>query len=101
MRPAVPQVAEDLYDELGVTQPADEQLGWPFLILMAGAAAAMGELPTVVRDTDTHPGWATLLDPTVAPAWALPWLAQFAGVRLTEGLTEDQQRTQITSPPAF
>lgn len=100
-RPVVPDVADQLYDELGVTQPADEQLGWPFLIFLAGVAGAMGELPAIVRDTDSGPGWSAVLDPARCPAWALPWLAQFAGVKLTEGTSEAEQRARITSPPAF
>jgi hypothetical protein len=100
-RPTVPDVAEQLYDELGVSQPADESLDWPFLILLAGIASAMGELPSIVRDTDDGPGWSAVLDPPRAPVWALPWLAQFAGVRLTPGLTDDEHRAEITSPPAF
>jgi tail protein P2 I len=100
-RPTVPDLTEQLYEELAVTQPADESLGWPFLILLAGIAAAMGELPELMRDTDDGPGWSAVLDPTRAPGWSLPWLAQFAGVRLTPGIAEADQRAEITAPPAF
>jgi hypothetical protein len=55
----------------------------------------------VLRNPRTILGWTRLLDPERCPGWALPWLAQFAGVKLTTGLTEAQQREQITSPPAF
>jgi hypothetical protein len=86
-RPDVPAVTEDR--------------GWPFLIFLAGLGAAFGELHDVVRDTDDGPGWSPLLDPARCPAWALPWLAQFAGVTLTPGLSEQEWRDEITSPPAF
>jgi hypothetical protein len=99
--PAVPAVAESWYDELKVTQPADEQLGWPFLIFLSGLAAAFGELHDLVRDTDNGPGWSPALDPARAPVFALPWLAQFAGVTLTPGADEAEWRDEITSPPAF
>jgi hypothetical protein len=100
-RPAVPAVTDTWYDELGVSQPADEHLGWPFLIFLAGLGAAFGPLHDIVRDTDEGPGWSSVMDPTRCPGWALPWLAQFAGVNLTPGLSEDEWRAQITSPPAF
>lgn len=100
-RPVVPAVAESWYDELAVSQPADEQFDWPFLRFLAGLAAAFGELHDIVRDTDEGPGWSSVLDPVRAPEWALPWTALFAGVTLTPGLSEAQRRDEITSPPAF
>lgn len=100
-RPAVPAVTEALYDELHVAQPGDDQRGWPLLILLGAIGHAFGPLHDLVRDTDDGPGWSAALDPARAPSWALPWLAQFAGVRLTDGLAEAQQRAQITDPPAF
>lgn len=100
-RPAVPTVSETWNTELAVSQPGDEARGWPFLIFLGGLGAAFGEVHDLVRDTDAGPGWSALLDPARCPAWALPWLAQFAGVKLTPGLSEAEQREQITSPPAF
>jgi hypothetical protein len=100
-RPVVPAVSELLYDELGVTQPGDDTRDWPFLIFLGAVGHALGELHDLVRDTPDGSGWSALLDPDRCPAWALPWLAQFAGVRLTPGLTDSEWRAQITSPPAF
>lgn len=100
-RPTVPAVAEQWYGELAVTQPADEQNGWPLLKLLGALGTTFGRLHDIVRDADDGPGWSSVLDPARAPVWALPWLAQFAGVRLTPGLTETQQRAQITTPPPF
>lgn len=100
-RPTVSDLAEQLYDELGVTQPADEQLDWPFLIFLAGIAAGFGQLSDIVRDTDDGPGWSILLDPERCPTFALPWLAQFAGIKLTAGLTDDEHRDEIMHPPSF
>lgn len=100
-RPAVPAVTEHWYDEYSVAQPGDEQAGWPLLILLAGMGAAFGPVHDLVRDTDDGPGWSPLLDPARAPVWALPWLAQLAGVNLTPGAPADEWRDEITSPPAF
>lgn len=100
-RPTVPAVTEYWYGELAVSQPADEQLGWPFLIFLAGLGVAFGPLHDIVRDTPDGPGWSSILDPARAPVFALPWTAQFAGVHLTPGASEAQQRAEITSPNAF
>jgi hypothetical protein len=98
---AVPSVAEHWYEEIRVAQPADERLGWPLLILLAGMGAAFGPVHDLVRDTDDGPGWSALLDPARCPEWALPWLAQLAGVTLTPDAPATQWREEITSPPAF
>jgi hypothetical protein len=50
---------------------------------------------------DGTPGWAILLDPDLCPAEALPYLAQFVGVKLPEGLTEAQQRFRIKATDGF
>lgn len=99
--PVVPAVAETWYDELQVTQPGDPDRGWPLLILLGALGIAFGPLHDIVRDTDAGPGWSQVMDPDRCPGWALPWLAQFAGVRLTASMPESEQRARITSPPAF
>lgn len=96
-----PAVTQTWFDELGVTQPGDAGRGGLFRILLGGLGSAFGRLHDVVRDTTDGVGWSSVLDPDRAPVWALSWLAQFAGVRLVPGLTEAQQRAQITSPAAF
>jgi hypothetical protein len=101
MRPNVPDVAERWYDELKVTQPGDEGRGWPLLKILGACGSAFGRLHDVVRDTDAGLGWTMLLDPARCPGWALPWLAQFAGVKLVKTATEAEQRAQITAPPSF
>lgn len=100
-RPTVPSVSEEWYRELAVTQPGDDKRGWPLLILLGALGSAFGRLHDVVRDTNAGLGWTGPLDPARCPGWALPWLAQFAGVKLTPGMAEAQQRAQITAPPAY
>lgn len=101
IRPVVPAPTEILYDELQVTQPRDEALGYPLLILLGAIGTAFGELHDIVRDTDDGPGWSVLMDPDRCPAWALPWLAQFAGVVLPPGLDEAEQRRRISNPAPY
>lgn len=102
-RPTVPAVAENLYAELVVSEPGDAQRDWPLLKLLGAVGTTMGRLAEIVRDTDDGLGWTSVLDPDRAPAWALPWLAQFAGVRARVDAAPDEatKRALITAPPAF
>lgn len=101
--PTVLPAATELYRELAVAQPGDEARDWPLLKLLGAAATAFApRLYGLVRDrADGRHGWTWLLDPDETEPWALPYLRQFAGVPTLAGLTEDQQRAQITAPPAF
>lgn len=94
-------VADYLLEELATTQPPEALVEGRLEVLLGGVEAALGQLPGLVRDTDDGPGWSVLLDPERAPEWALPWLAQFAGVTLTPGVSVAQQRAEISSPPSF
>jgi hypothetical protein len=100
-RPVVSAVAEEWYEELETSQPGDEARGWPLLILLGGMGAAFGKLHDLVRDTEQGVGWSRVLDPDRALVDELPYTAQFAGVKLTPGITEAEQRAEITSPAAF
>lgn len=68
--------------------------------LATGFAAPL-DICDVARDTDTHIAWGTVLDPDVADARLLPWLAQFSGDQLLPSDTEQQQRDRLTSPSNF
>ena len=48
-------------------------------------------------DTDDgKPGYSLLVDPLRVPVQLIPWLAQFVGVKIVSGATEQQQRDQLT-----
>lgn len=54
------------------------------------------EMESYISDSDNgEVGWSILLDLTRVPSKALPWLAQFAGVRLNQSLSDAAQRDQI------
>jgi hypothetical protein len=91
----VPEAGAYLYQELAVTQPGDDTRAHPLLILLGAVATALGPLHDLAR----HP--ERLLDPDEAPAFALPYLGQFAGVHFPTGLPESEQRQRIVTPPAF
>lgn len=71
----------------GDGRPNTALAGW-----LDGPTSLLGDIDDLVRGPD---GWVHLLDPTRSPAGWLPWLAQFAGVRLADGLDEAQQRVRI------
>ena len=49
-------------------------------------------------DTDDgKPGYSLLIDPLRVPEEAIPWLAQFVGSTIWEGLSEDDKRSQLVS----
>lgn len=50
---------------------------------------------------DGEPGWSVILDADRAPVEWLPWLAQFVGVRLIAGLTEEAKRLRIKGTGGF
>ena len=68
--------------------------------LAAGFAAPL-EICDVARDTDTHIAWGTVVDPDVADARLLPWLAQSSGDKLVPGETEQESRDRLKSPNNF
>jgi hypothetical protein len=55
------------------------------------------ELYAILGDDDQ--GWVVLFDPDLAPAAALPYLAQYVGERLPVGLDEPHQREWIKDAP--
>lgn len=65
----------------------DTLAGW-----LDGPGHLLGEIDDLVRG---HDGWVWLLDPERTPAPWLPWLAQYRGVRLREGLDDASQRLRV------
>lgn len=95
--PVVNTFAQAVYQGLAADRPGDEQRGYALLLLVGALGQTFDQLNTFVTDLAT----GALLDPTRTTSDRLGWLSQFAGVQLTPGLSDAQQRAQITSPPAF
>lgn len=87
------QVSLEVYD--GLTTWARADTSGELLDYVDAMMAQLQPIVDLVRDSDTHPGWARLLDVDVAPSEALPWLAQFVGVTPLLGLSDDAQRLRI------
>lgn len=95
-RPTVGSIAEEVYASLAAYSHGDETRGWALLHL----AEAIGMQNQLIRDvsfdTETHVGWSVLFDIDRCPAWALPYLGQFVGVRIPASLTDtEEQRAWI------
>lgn len=102
--PTTHRTTDELYEQLdpiakwqtSTDRNADETNDWPLLRLCEAVTKPYQELDDIAGDGDL-PGWAALLDPDLTPVWALPWLAQLVGVRLTVGASEAVQRAEVTT----
>lgn len=69
---------------------------------LAHAVAAPGEVfDTIAREQTGYAAHGQIMDPDVAPAAVLPWLAQFAGVQLFPSDTEATRRARIKAAAGF
>jgi hypothetical protein len=107
-RPVVTEAAEELYARLGPWAAADTERGlatgeWRLLEMCEGIMGRLQDIREVVFDDidEDHPGWSHVLDVDRAPEEWLGWMAQFAGVRLQQGLDEVTQRARIKSTDGF
>jgi hypothetical protein len=88
--------AARLYAMLAPLAQHDDDADWSLLILVNAIATPFQLVEDLVRDTSDGPGWSMLLDLERCPPEALPWLAQFVGVRLIDA-PADEQRARIAS----
>ena len=93
--------AARLYTALAPVARVDPQNAWSLLILCNALGTMFQLLDDYVRDSPEGPGWSALMDLDRCPPEALPWLAQFAGVRMLPGLTDAQQRDRVKSTDGF
>lgn len=101
-RPAVSPAAERMYSQLRAFQGGDEDSGWMLLHVCEGFARMLAKCTDALRADDIGSGFRRMHDPDRAAAWALPYLAQKAGIgELPAGLTEQQQRDLIRSAPGL
>jgi hypothetical protein len=94
--------AERLYEMLAPLAQHDPENGWALLIYVNAIATGFQLTEDWVRDTPAgEPGWSLLVDLDRCPPEALGWLAQFVGVRLLPGSSEQEQRDRIASTDGF
>lgn len=92
--PTLTGFGADLYERMEPWAHADPDNGYALAWLCHAIGTQFTEVDAFALD------WEATFDPDTAPAWALDWLAQFAGVRLTPGFTTAQRRAEIVSPTA-
>jgi len=90
-----------LYAMLEPLAEQDPVAGWSLLILCNSIGVMYELVEEWVRDTPDGPGWSLLLDLDRCPDEALPWLAQFAGVRVLPGSSPADMRARIASTDGF
>lgn len=107
-RPVVHPFAEELWNQLFPVQPNDGDLDWPLLRFCHAVTLPLHLHADVVLDRPeagpmgtTMPGWAVLMSPSLCPVAFLPYLAQFKGVRMLDGLTEEAMRLRIVETDGF
>lgn len=93
--------AERLYDMLAPLAARDSEVEWALLTLCNSIGIPFQLVEDLVRDTPDGVGWSTLLDLERCPDEALPWLAQFVGVRVLPNSTPEDQRARIASTDGF
>src|SRR5574343_551207 len=100
-RPVVPDPVEELYRALGPITAGDAEQGWALLKFCHAVAGPVAAVADLAYDTDTKTGWQDLLDVSAAPAMVLPWLGQFAGAVIPDGMPAADARTLIQDAPGW
>jgi len=98
--PTITPAGRDLLDLHAPFVGADRDSA--FAWWCASRAAAYDELDQAILEygAGDAPGWARLFrvdDPDACPAWALPWVCQFAGID-PDGMAEQDIRDAISLP---
>lgn len=99
--PALEPAADELYAAVEPLQYAEAQYDYPLAKLCQAAGLMVDPVDSLVRDTAAGPGWSVLLDVNRAPLAGLPWLAQFVGVTIPDGLDQLSQRQLIQQTGGF
>lgn len=93
--PVMGTVGEALHDALLPLAYADEDNGYVFAHLCEAIGLMYQQVADLSEDQDDQPGWAALVDVELAPDYALPWLAQIPGARITAGAPGDVVRGEV------
>lgn len=93
-RPDVSDLAEILYDALSPAFTEAVDTDYNLLTFVAAIAVMQEQVWEVTHDGDEP--WEIVFDPERCPAFALPWLAAFSGVRILPAWDEQQTRDAIS-----
>jgi hypothetical protein len=81
--------------------PDDAAYGFAHAILCEALSKPFLQVQEVFDPEGDLPPVAPLLNPTLCPDWALPWLGQLVGVVIPTGTAPDTARSLITSVWGF
>jgi hypothetical protein len=81
--------------------PDDARYGFAHAYLCQALGVAFQQAQEVADPEGDVPPLAPILDPGLAPDWALPWVAQLVGVRLPANIGPDEARVLITEARGF
>lgn len=97
----ITRMGQDAYDYLEPLWADDDQRGYPLRTLVAGLCEAFREGEDVVRST-VHPDpYQDAWDVNTAPTVLLPFVGFAVGVSVTAGLSDAQQRAQVSAEQGF
>lgn len=100
--PVLTKVGQRLYDALSFLAYDDANQGYALAHYCAAMARMFDQVSLYAEDRDDGtPGWGAMLDPDTAPVEAIPWLGQFVGVPVPDGLSESQQRALVSDVGGF
>ena len=102
----LPQFAKDIDASVkGVDQIGNPSGQYQFLSWLEGAisggslnntsASGLQELDNLCRDSEYGVGWSSVMDVSRCPTYALPWLAQFVGVRFSSTTIGDDSAMRL------
>lgn len=97
MTPTLSALGERLRERTAPLAPTDATHGWAHAHLCEAIMVMAAEVGAIYDPPDPIPPTAPLLDPTLCPDWALPWLAQLVGVQLPASATPEQARELTTN----
>lgn len=93
-------VAEEMYEALGRFR--EDDTSGDLRKLTEALSGNLQLINDIVAETeDGRPGWASAMDLDLAPTSVLPWLAQFVGVTITPGMSDEEARQAIRTPDGF
>lgn len=89
----------ELYEALAPLDYADAENGYALRIVCDAVGTMAEELELLTRtDADGHDPWSIIMDAERAPAYMLPYVAQFVGQTIPVGTPEATARALIRSP---
>lgn len=101
LEPAHTSFGERLRERTQPLAPDDAANGFAHAYLCEAFSRMFREVQEVFDPDDPLPPFAPLLDPQLCPEWALPWLAQWVGTKLPDGVSPADARVIIADVAGF